>query len=74
MLQISTPPPAIESRNESAFVLHVSGQVPQSVTVAAQLEVSEAIPESFLSGWADYQAGRVVDMDKALGDEPPPPA
>jgi len=31
-------------------------------------------PEGFLSGWADYEAGRVVDMDRALEDEPPLPA
>ena len=31
-------------------------------------------PESFLAGWADYEAGRVVDMHRALGDEPPLPA
>ncbi len=73
MLDITTPSPAIDSRNESAFDLHVSG-VRQTITAAAWIEVSESIPESFFSGWADYQAGRVVDMDQALGDEPPPPA
>ncbi len=46
--------------------------MPQSVTAAARVEVSESIPESFLLGWADYQAGRVVGMDQALRDEPPP--
>jgi hypothetical protein len=29
-------------------------------------------PESFLAGWADYRAGRVVDLDRALEEEPPP--
>lgn len=71
MLYITTPTPPIDSRNESAFVMRVSG-VPQSMTVAALVEVTESIPESFLLGWADYQAGRVVDMDQALRDEPPP--
>jgi hypothetical protein len=37
-------------------------------------EVGETPPESFLAGWADYKAGRVVDMDRALEDEPPLPA
>jgi hypothetical protein len=73
MLHVTTRPPAIDSRNESAFVLHVSG-VPQSFSVVARVEVSEAIPESFLFGWADYRAGRVVDIERTLGDEPPPPA
>lgn len=72
MLHISTPPPAIDTRNESAFVLRISG-TPLSVTTAPLIKVSEPIPESFLAGWADYQAGRVVDMERALGDEPPPP-
>ncbi|MBV8274751.1 MAG: hypothetical protein JO170_05740 [Verrucomicrobia bacterium] len=44
----------------------------QSFTSAPIIEVSEPIPESFLAGWADYKAGRVVDMDRALGDEQPP--
>jgi hypothetical protein len=70
-MQITTPPPEIDSRNESAFVLHVSGMA-RSFTVAASLDVSESFPESFLTGWADYQAGRVVDMERALRDEPPP--
>ena len=71
MLLISAPPTPIGTRNESAFVLHISG-TPQSVTSAPLIEVYEPIPESFLAGWADYKAGRVVDMDRALGDEPPP--
>ena len=36
--------------------------------------VDHTPPESFLAGWADYEAGRVVDMHRALGDEPPLPA
>jgi hypothetical protein len=71
MFYITTPEPVINNRNESAFALRVSG-MPQSITAAALVEVSESIPESFLSGWADYQAGRVVGMDQALRDEPPP--
>ena len=35
--------------------------------------LKEGLPESFLSGWVDYEAGRVVEMDRALGDEAPPP-
>jgi hypothetical protein len=38
------------------------------------LEGGHTPPESFLSGWADYEAGRVVDMDRALEEEPPLPA
>lgn len=71
MFYITTPEPAIDNRNESGFVLRISG-MPQSMTAAALVEVSASIPESFLSGWADYQGGRVVDMDQALRDEPPP--
>ena len=71
MFYITTPEPAIGNCNENAFVLRVSG-MPQSMTAAALVEVSASIPESFLLGWADYQAGRVVDMDQALRDEPPP--
>ncbi len=70
MFYITTPEPVINNRNESAFVLEVSG-MPPSITATARIEVSESIPESFLSGWADYQAGRVVGMDQALRDEPP---
>jgi hypothetical protein len=73
MFHITTPDTTkVHTRNESAFVLRVSG-MPQSFSAIAHIEVSEAIPESFLAGWADYQAGRVVDMERALGDEPPPP-
>jgi hypothetical protein len=71
MLFITTPPTPIDTRNESALVLQISG-APQSVTSAVVVEVYEPIPESFLAGWADYQAGRVVDMERALGEEPPP--
>jgi hypothetical protein len=72
MLHITTPEVTkVDTRNESAFALRISG-MPQSFTAAAYIEVSESIPESFLAGWADYQAGRVVDMERALGDEPPP--
>ena len=71
MLHITTPEPAIDNRNQIAFALKVSG-MPQSVTSSFVLEVSESIPESFLAGWADYEAGRVVDMDRVLGNEPPP--
>jgi len=71
MLTITTPPPAIDSRNENAFVLRISGTA-QNVTTAVWL-VSESIPESFLAGWADYHAGRVVDMERALEAKPPPP-
>jgi hypothetical protein len=71
MLFISTPPTPIDTRNESAFVLQISETI-QSFTSAPMIEVSEPIPESFLAGWADYKAGRVVDMDRAMGDEQPP--
>jgi hypothetical protein len=71
MLLISTPPTPIETRNESAFIVRISETI-QSFTSAPTIEVSEPIPESFLAGWADYKAGRVVDMDRALGDEHPP--
>ena len=71
MLFISTPPTPIDTRNESAFILKISETI-QSFTSAPIIEVSEPIPESFLAGWADYKAGRVVDMDRALGDEQPP--
>jgi hypothetical protein len=46
--------------------------MPPAFTSLAEIEVSEAVPESFLLGWGDYQAGRVVDMDQALGDDAPP--
>ena len=55
MFYITTPEPAIGNCNENAFVLRVSG-MPQSMTAAALVEVSASIPESFLLGWADYQA------------------
>jgi len=71
MLHISIPESKIDNRNPNAFLLKVSG-MPQNVTSSAFIEVSESIPESFLAGWADYQAGRVVDMDRILGEEPPP--
>jgi hypothetical protein len=73
MLIITTPAPTIESRNESALAMRVSGPA-RSVTTATaiRVEISELMPESFLAGWADYQAGRVVDMERALKDEPPP--
>jgi hypothetical protein len=73
MLLISMPQTIATTHNESAFVLRISG-TPESVTVAPIVEVAEPpIPDSFLAGWADYQAGRVVDMEQALGDEQPPP-
>ena len=60
MLAITTPPPEIDSVNEGAFVLKVSGSA-RTVTVANLLVVSQVeLPESFLAGWADYEAGRVV--------------
>lgn len=73
MFAVTTPPPINDTRNESAFVLHVSN-MPSNFSQAAAVEITEPVPASFLAGWADYQAGRVVDMDRALGDEPPPPA
>lgn len=72
MLTITTPPPAIDSRNESAFVMRVSGMAQSVTTTTVWVDVSQSMPESFLAGWADYQAGRVVDMERALGDKPPP--
>ena len=33
---------------------------------------SEEIPESFLAGLEDIRAGRVVDMEQALNEPPPP--
>jgi hypothetical protein len=57
--------------NASAFLLRVS-PAPQSVTTAPLIDVSESVPESFLAGWNDYRDARVVDADRALGDEPPP--
>ena len=38
---------------------------------SAFLEVSESIPESFLAGWADYEAGLLVDMHRVPGNQPP---
>jgi hypothetical protein len=70
MLHIATPEPAIHNRNQIAFVLTVS-TVPQTFTSSIPVDVSESIPQSFLEGWADYEASRLVDMDKALEDEPP---
>jgi hypothetical protein len=71
MVEITTPKPMVDNGNQSAFLLTISGQ-PQSVTSSFIVRVAESIPESFLAGWADYKAGRVVDMDRVLGDEPPP--
>lgn len=74
MFDITTPELPTINRNVNAFVLRISGLGTfQSVSTITPVEVSESIPESFLAGWADYQAGRVVDMERALGDEPPPP-
>jgi hypothetical protein len=71
MLITTTPPPAINSGNESALLMRVSGPV-RTVTTATFVKVSQVNPpESFLAGWADYEAGRVVDMTRALEDEPP---
>jgi hypothetical protein len=44
----------------------------RSYSETASLSGSEPIPESFLTGWADYEAGRVVDMARVLENEPPP--
>jgi hypothetical protein len=71
MIHITTPEPPTANRNVNAFVLRIL-DTPQGVSTITQIEVSESIPESFLTGWTDYQAGRVVDMDRALSDEPPP--
>ena len=72
MLTITTPPPAIDSANERALVMRVSGPV-RTFTTATFIKLSQINPpESFLAGWADYEAGRIVDMDRALEDEPPP--
>ena len=61
------------SIEERSFVLKVSGSA-RTVTVANLLVSQVELPKSFLAGWADYEAGRVVDMERALEDEPPPPA
>ena len=50
-----------------------------SLPLAQRLEVVDAvleaddswIPESFLQGMADIEAGRVVDMETALTQKPP---
>jgi hypothetical protein len=33
--------------------------------------IPDVVPESFLKGLADCDAGRVVDMEKAMQDPPP---
>jgi hypothetical protein len=59
MFHITTPEVTrVDTRNESAFVLRIAG-MPRAFTAVAYIEVSESIPESFLAGWADYEAGRV---------------
>ena len=73
MLTVATTPPEIDIPNESAFVMRVSGDWLESVTTTTAVEVSQIdLPESFLAGLADYEAGRIVDMERALEDEPPP--
>jgi predicted transcriptional regulator len=50
-----------------------------ALPLAQRMEVIEAvlsaddswIPESFLRGMADFEAGRVVDMETALTHKPP---
>ena len=50
-----------------------------SLPLAQRMEVVDAvlnaddswIPESFLQGMADIEAGRVVDMETALTQKPP---
>lgn len=73
MLTITTPPPTTNSRNDRAFTIRISGSTRGFTAASPWVEVSESIPESFLAGWADYQRGRVIDMERALGDEPPAP-
>lgn len=36
----------------------------------AEFQVDE-IPQSFLSAMDDFEAGRVIDLDRALEDKPP---
>ena len=71
MITITAPIPPAHSQSGSASGLTIEG-MPPAFTSLAEIEVSEAVPESFLLGWADYQAGHVVDMDQALGDDAPP--
>jgi len=59
--------------NSSGIVIPVQTDAPKvSSSAPAGVEFIEDMPESFLVGWNDYHAGRVVDMERALGDEPPP--
>lgn len=43
---------------------------PENTAVSGTTAISVTIPESFLKGLADCDAGRVVDMEKAM-EEPP---
>jgi hypothetical protein len=70
---VTTPQPAIDNRNEIAFVLKVSS-IPQSFTSSFPFEVSESIPASFFAGLEDIKAGRLFDMEQALNEPPPPDA
>jgi hypothetical protein len=64
--------PEIHGERRSFEITVESTSFTYANSAAFPIEVHQSIPESFLAGWADYEAGRVVDMDKALNDEPPP--
>ena len=43
------------------------------VATSGTPQVDVEIPASFLRGLADCEAGRVVDMERAMNEPPPPP-
>ena len=47
---------------------HVSTE---SICFSGTTPISLIIPDSFLRGLADCDAGRVVDMDKVMNESPP---
>jgi predicted RNase H-like HicB family nuclease len=67
-LEVEDEPTGIRLTGEGESLGILAALLDTSAQIAAISEVS--LPESFLAGWADYQAGRVVDMDRALEDEP----
>jgi hypothetical protein len=62
-----------ETRGEKrGFGVTVQGNSSVYANSSSRLiEVNQPVPKSFLSAIADYESGRVVDLDQALNQPPP---
>jgi hypothetical protein len=58
----------VSANDTPGFSMSVTGQFPAVYSAASSITI---VPDSFLKGLADCDAGRVVDMEKAM-EEPPP--